>query len=520
MEEEYTTRIDLTEEEAEIERKHKFYDLQYKRDDMTVEIRPNRLLIRDLLRTLGFLRYDIDLASKLVRVQDGRISVISEELMKDEFERYVSALPVRKVNVAGRHDGEMAERSITPRMILDKLFCNFDNYLNVSKRLTPKQDIVIQEDDKRTKYIFYRNTALAIDAQGIHRTEYRSLKKLIWKTSVHDRDFIYIEEEGEYERFVNNITGHDPKRKLSLMSMIGYLMHSNVECERRMVLLTDANRDNPGQPSGGTGKGLLGKALSHILNNEPNDKNYISVDGKTFIPGDEKKYMNGDINTRLIHIEDIKRNTPLEPLYTDITEGAPIRHLFKAPIRVPAKFMCSTNQTIRIESTSDRRRIYLFELENYYNENFTPETEFGHRFFESEWPESEWAKFDSFMARCALTYMQRGVVRCDELNYSDREIIEHTSENFAYWFADFVRERLAEKREKDYGKAVVMSLFTDAYPEYRQHGWFTQKLFTKWVLTYCEKKNLPVCQLRSTSDKFVFYPTADTKEKALKQRKL
>jgi len=518
---EYTTRVeDLNAEELEVERKHNFYDLVRKRDDMTVEVKPNRLKIRDLLLRLGYIRHDIELTYKLVRVEDGRIEVISEERMKDDFERYVVALPTRKVKVYGKSDGEMAERNISAVMILDKLFNNFDNYLNVSKRLFPEKALEIQEDEKHKKYFFFRNTALMIDESGIHKTKYCDLKKLIWKTSVHDRDFIYTDEPGEFERFINNITGNDANRKLSLMTMLGYLMHSNVECERRMVLLTDANRDNPGQPSGGTGKGIIGKALGMMMNNRTEDKNYISVDGKTFMPGDEKKYMNGDINTRLIHIEDIKRNTPLEPLYTDITEGAPIRHLFKATIRVPSKFMCSTNQTIRIESTSDRRRIYLFELENYYNENFTPETEFGHRFFESEWPDMEWCRFDSFMARCAHEYMKRGVVRCEELNYSDREIIEHTNEQFAYWFADFVRKYLSEKREKDFAKNVVLSLFIDDYPEFKTQSWFSQKVFTKWISAYCDKKNIPYCTMRSTSDLIIFYPTSETKEKALKQKKL
>ena len=61
--------------------------------------------------------------------------------------------------------------------------------------------------------------------------------------------------------------------------MLGYLLHDNYERDTKAVLFTDKTEEY-GKSNGGTGKGILGKALSLVLNATNKDTRYIAVNGK------------------------------------------------------------------------------------------------------------------------------------------------------------------------------------------------------------------------------------------------
>lgn len=505
----------------EIELLHDFYDIVVDKDKAIVsKIALNRLKIKNKLTEMGFCRFDTgDKGYRLVKIVDNKITITTEVQISDTFEDYINDLPDRKIEI--RTDTTERDSTIRKNDILDVLYKNFNSYMNMYERLRPTKQIEIQEDSITNKYFFFKNTVVDITADVIQTIEYEKIKKMVWESSILERDFLYSEMPGMFEKFVENVTGKNVERKKSLMSLLGYLMHSNFECEKRMVVLTDTNMDNPDKPMGGTGKGIIGKSISMMMNKTPSDTNYIAIAGKTFDPNDAKKYITGDLNTKVIHIEDASRNMKLEPMYNDITDGATIRKHSQTPFTVFLKILLSINQTLSLDSVSDKRRVWIFELENYYNENFSPEHEFGCRFFESKWTSVDWNRFDSFMCRCVQLYLQKGIILVDDINYSNREIIEHTCEDFAYWFSEYLNDQnVDEKTEKEIVKVRIYDYFNNKYPEYKTKVWFSQKIFTKWCKIFLEKKHIPFCEIRSTHDLFILYPSTENKNKAIKQRKI
>lgn len=292
------------------------------------------------------------------------------------------------------------------------------------------------------------------------------------------------------------------------MSLIGYMMHGFFECKRMMLVLTDVNSDGEGEANGGTGKSLIAKAIGKMLNATKDDTRYVELDGKIFDPANSKKYMNANIDTRLIHINDALKYFAVDRLYNDITEGITVHKHHAAPYVVPCKLIMSTNQTLKIDGTSSKRRVIFFELHNYYSDKFDPEMDFKKRFFESSWTDDDWNEFDSFMIRCVQLYLQHGIIKPAEINYTDRALKEHTNTDFVYWFEEQLKVNDVFRMVENVGeyslvKEEMFEKFINRYPDFNNNK-FTQRKFTEWVTTYCNKKNIKMQQKRSTKDLFVF----------------
>jgi hypothetical protein len=93
-------------------------------------------------------------------------------------------------------------------------------------------------------------------------------------------------------------------------------------------------------------------------------------------------------NTQIIHIADLKPNTPFSIFYNDITEGIVVEQKNEKPFIIKAKILLSTNQTIKLEGASDYDRCIEFEFSNYFSDKYKPEQEFGHWFFR-DWSDNE-----------------------------------------------------------------------------------------------------------------------------------
>ena len=187
--------------------------------------------------------------------------------------------------------------------------------------LRPESTIEIQEDTEDTKYVFFQNCFAEVTKSGTVTKDYSQLSNFIFEGSMLRRDFQFTQVKGNFEQFVENVTGRDAVRKRSLMSLIGYMMHGYFETKRMMLLLTDVNQDGNGEANGGTGKSLIGKAIGKMLNATKDDSRYIELDGKILDPANSKKFMTANIDTRLVHINDALKYFALDRLYNDITEG-------------------------------------------------------------------------------------------------------------------------------------------------------------------------------------------------------
>lgn len=466
-----------------------------------------------------------------------------------------------------------AHIEINSEMLLRRIYKNIMYYFSSTlPRLRPEQPIKLLEDTKDSKYIFYNNCIVRVSKDGIQTINYDEIDLVvngifmenngtyIWSTNILDRDFPieYISNKGEkkhdydsdFEIFVdcicglsrgiveekvgrtvfhrslwNNLTGDNSlipiKRKQALCNIFGYLMHNNYECNMKSVMFIDMNKENTGKPAGGTGKGIIGKALSQMLNRTENDSKYIAVAGKNFDPEDERRYSEGDITTQLIHIEDIKSSFRFEGFFNDVTDGAVFRKMYQDKTRHRVKLMLSSNQPIDLSAPSCKRRMVVFELDNFFNEHKTPQDIFGKRFFESQWSKTDWGMFDTFMIRCCYDYMREkdaigadgkiiGLRQPPLLNYTNSLLYSKLNEDFIVWFADKISEANQYKLEKCYSKKGLYTEFSEKYSEFSDERRY-KRAFAGWCKFYLQTLQIPSAEKRSTEDLLILYPNEDPK---------
>ena len=467
-----------------------------------------------------------------------------------------------------------AHIEITSEILLKRIYKNIMYYFSSTlPRLRPSEPIRLLQDTKDSKYIFYNNCVVRISKDDVMPIEYDELDMLndaygenngtyIWSNNILDRDFprhmISIdgkkthEYNSDFEIFVDFICGlseslkeikvgdqvyHSSnwvenylnteysgseakilsiKRKAALMNIFGYLMHNNYECNMKSVMFIDMNKDNKGKPAGGTGKGIIGKALSHMLNRTENDSKYIAVAGKNFDPEDERRYSEGDLTTQLIHIEDIKRGFNFEAFFNDVTDGAVFRKMYQDKTKHKVKLLLSSNQPLDLSAPSCKRRMVVFELDNFFSESKTPQDVFGKRFFESQWTEYDWAMFDVFMIQCCSQYMKEkdkigsdgkviGLRQPPLLNYANTLLYSKLPEDFIAWFEAKISSATKDMIEHTYSKDGLYSEFTTKYTEYANERIY-KRAFTGWCKFYLETMKIPSAERRSTVDVIILYP--------------
>lgn len=540
--------------------------------------------IVDVLRELGFCRYDQPNGSfEYVKIEDNIIALIrDQQMIVDAFEDYVRKLPncyyptddaleiVRSDKEKHIYYQKQEHITVTSEMLLQKVYKNIMYYFSSTlPRLRPDKPIRLLQDTKDSKYLFYNNCVVRVSKDGIETYKYDQLDMMleinmedngqyIWSNNILDRDFptSYIDESGnstlrgnsDFEIFVECICGLSEgfsedgygirkswnknftntgeyiiaaKRIESLKNIFGYLMHNNYECNLKSIMFIDMNKENQGKPAGGTGKGIIGKALSHMMNRTEEDSKYIAPPGKNFDPEDERRYSEGDITTQLIHVEDIKKNFQFEAFFNDVTDGAVFRKMYQDKTKHRVKIMLSSNQAIDLSAPSCKRRMVVFELDNFFNESKTPQDMFGKRFFESQWDKIDWYRFDLFMVSCCMQYMKDkdaigadgrviGIRQPPLLNYQNTLLRSKLSDDFIAWFGTKIEEGLTYKIERVYSKNALFEEFTKKYTEFANEQKY-KRAFTGWCKFYLQTMEIPSAEKRSTEDVLILFPKPDTK---------
>lgn len=531
------------EEQARIDYLHRFYNPVYKSKWDSWELEISLVGINDILKHLGFFRYDFpEGGSTYVHIENNIISQVdSQNTIVDAFWAYIHKLPDRTVQKMVGDD--WLEKTITSDMIEEKMTKQIGYYFSALSRLIPDDPIRILEDTRLNKYISFNNGIVRVWKGGWKFYPYSQMSDIaldtnedngqyVWRRNVLDRDFIETTEIGDYEKFCKYICGWDKDREektdtycnrfKALRSIIGYLMHNNFECTAKSILFIDVNKDHMGQPAGGTGKGLIGKGLCAMINRHQEiDVRYLSVGGKGFNPTFDRRYSQGDNTTQLVHIEDISDDFNFRDFFNDVTDGAEFRKCGENTNRHMIKTMLSSNVPLDISAPSCKRRLIVFELDNYFGTRRTPIDVFGHSFFKSEWTKKDWAEFDNFMIRCCFLYMgtkdeKRADGRVTEIieppliNYKQQLLNSKLSEDFIKWFKDKIDTAVYSMKYVEYVKTTLFDEFVKKYQEYDNRQKYA-RAFTKWCKFYLYTMEIPSGEKRSTQDLLILYPPNNDK---------
>ena len=306
--------------------------------------------------------------------------------------------------------------------------------------------------------------------------------------------------KSEFESFIENVSRNekgelDNKRKKQLMWLIGYLMRREYLVDTKCVILTDAGSLQ--EAKGGTGKSLIAKALEIV-------RNCTYISGKEFLETSRFKMAEYKDGSDIIIIDDVNVNFFFEKLFNIITEQLTIERKFQNPYKIPAtsgyKILLTTNKMIKLNDVSSKRRVYVYELSNYYNENYQPADDENVGILFDNWNSEQWDAFYLFMMQC---WNYSASVRAESLGITNDVAAEKKASLLAdeYNLTDIVYDSniMRELDDKYLTSTEVLQIieryFLDTVKNFKNKKYIVQNLYKVYSLLGHEVE-LPEANMR------------------------
>ncbi len=271
-----------------------------------------------------------------------------------------------------------------------------------------------EKDTRDEAKFFFQNGVVQVTKEGISSCPYSKMLGYIWESQKINRPVDPMIRKNfsgfPFGKFLQNVCTNpetmefDEARHNSLLSTLGYLLHAYKNpAYAKAIVFTESNLDTT-VSNGGTGKGLITKAIGELRRKE-------SEDGRVFDPKNTFAYQKLSLDTKVYEIEDASKNFDYETLYNKITGDLDYerKHQPRQTIKFAdsPKIVVTTNYTVTSTGSSTDRRKFEMELYTYYNNHNTPIDEFGKLFFD-EWDHSEWNEFYSLMFYSVQQFLKNG----------------------------------------------------------------------------------------------------------------
>ncbi|WP_406683320.1 DUF5906 domain-containing protein [Seonamhaeicola sp. MEBiC1930] len=356
----------------------------------------------------------------------------------------------------------------------------------------------VLRDAVNTSYHYYKNGVVMVSKmKPIELIPYEEIKGFIWESSILQREFKMFVDSDEvinqsmFFKFLTRVT-NDEEHLESLLSAIGYLLHKYKDQRKPIaIIINDENLVDEGKPKGGTGKGIIVKALSSIIEKAMyNGKNSDFTNNKF-------AYQNVKDTTNVLVIDDAPRGFDFEGLFSVLTDDMPIERKHKPMVVFPysdsPKFVITTNYTIKGTTSSFKRRRFDTYLTNYYSDTRTPAEEFKCEFFNG-WDKEQWQEFDYFMMTCLRKFLSFGLIPFESYDLRLKMLKNETSAEFYELMEEsFNKKRIiytySEIRQK------LISIFGEKYYFLEK----SHKIVVDWVDRYAEFKKLKVDKRRGNN---------------------
>jgi len=330
-------------------------------------------------------------------------------------------------------------------------------------------------DNKSSSFRFFLNGYVEIASDKVTEIlPYSSLpdNTYIWNDLISHRRYLppalaIRSGDRHFRDFVANLS-RDADGALNdqaferLQIVIGYLCHRyHQESQRKCVVLLDRLEDDNqiGKSNGGTGKSLLIRCLSEVLN-------VVSLNGKAFKRSTEDRFALAGVTEahELVNFDDASERFSFESIFPHITGDFYVRRMRENPIAIPGsrapKIVITTNHPMEGSDISHRRRQILVEVSSFYrclleSEGKTPaDVHGGMELCGSEWSEHDWNEFYQFVFECIQVYLKKGlpkqneqsatykraqlIRRCGSAEMLDAlvEILEKVSSSGEEWFSE------------------------------------------------------------------------------------
>jgi hypothetical protein len=371
-------------------------------------------------------------------------------------------------------------------------------YLNMLETAT----ITTEKDTKDLAHIYYKNFALKVSKDKIEKVNYEDLDSFVWKDQIINREYIDADHhESMFRSFIWFACGQDVDKYNTMKSVIGFMLHGfKTSANNKAIVFNDETiSDNP---NGRSGKTLIANAVGKL-------KKFSMIDGKSFDFGKSFAYQTVPVDTQVLVFDDIKKNFPLERLFSVITGGFTIEYKNQQAVTMSVedspKIILNTNYTLKTEGDSHKARVFEIEMSNYFNLNHTPFDEFKCMFFD-DWDLQEWARFDRYMINCIQYYLTNGLVESKTKNLAIRKLINETSQDFFEWI-DNNRIKKNERVLKEDHFSAFKNEFEDTAV------WLKRNTLTKWIKKYAETFGYKYSDGSSNSIKWFQIDTPDLDNK-------
>jgi hypothetical protein len=419
-----------------------------------IKIQQSKLI--QFLEQKGFAKVKLNEESYIiVRLRNNRMRKAVIEEMTDTVKDYL-------LNIVKRED------------VFEVFSRGFGTYLNNGKfALLKTIDLIDDRDEKDLARFFFKNVFCEITKDGVEVKPYTDLEFPIWESRVLNYEFkMPKHEDGQFKTFCKHLAKEDENRLKALRSFIGYLTHRNKDRgENKAIILYDENMGLNGQAHGGTGKTILGDAISEC-------KEVVQFDGKDIKSGSWFKNQRIEITTDLLVYDDLNKNISFEMFFSMITTGVEVEKKHKTSFYLnkekSPKLMITSNYIVKGPGgSSDERRRYEFEVANYFDADHTPEDEFGNRFFDKYWASEERNKFYLFMMKSVQLYLEKGLIKSEEINLRKSRLASATHPKFYEFATEFV-ETNTWQNKRDFEELFRTEYSTDV----------TSHSMRKWLQTY------------------------------------
>lgn len=376
-----------------------------------------------------------------VRSKDGVISLTDEKQIKNAVYAYFKEFPsiLRKI-------------THPKKQLLSLSVLNFlDDLSNEIKTVRGTKD---------SDFLFFSNGFVKVTKDGPGQIQpYSKTKFKIWDGDVLPRTYREADyKKSDFYEFCQMITQKDPARLKSLMSGLGYMMHTYKDPSRAWAIVLVDQGTKEGEANGGTGKTLLTTALSHM-------RKMSREDGKNFGRRNANfMYQNVNEDTKIFCLDDVYQRFDYNLLFSVITGDWTVekkgKDSYTIPFRESAKMMLTTNYMVKSIDQSTLRRFKEFEIYRRFNKDFTPIDHFKQLFFE-DWNDDAWHAFDAFMIECLRIYLNDGLLEAATNDSARSKLASISSEEFA----DFIINKLKPKPGNKFYLFDLVEMYEEEYPE-------------------------------------------------------
>ncbi len=371
-----------------------------------------------------------------------------------------------------------------------KNYCS-TNILEGLEYYTPE----LRRDTADTAFVYFQNTYVEINKNGIFPKKYTAQKGFIWKKQLIQENYTDVDyTDSDVNKFIwysctgrkGAIADRSPEeweKYNSVCTTIGYILHRyKSPVLTKAVIAVDKKLRRGAENNGRSGKSLFIKLISKMLN-------VVTIDGRNFGFDKDFNFQKVNIDTSLINFDDVKPNFDFTRLFSMITEEFSFEKkridLITIPFSDAPKFFISSNSTLKGDGESSIARQQIIEFSTYFNATHTPAIEFGRMFFH-DWDTAEWQKYYCFMLHCIKMYLESGLIAFPLENYALNKLIDTAGEEFIDYMDEAIKANMQHGHVRFDSKVIYDKYIELTAPKYP----IKKNTYSKWVRMWCELNGL------------------------------